>query len=70
METRSLQLENALPCIELTEPGIVMDVKPLQPLNASNLIAVTELGITVFLQPATNLLVAVSMIALQLLRLS
>ena len=38
------------------------------PLNARLPMAVTELGMTVFLQPTTNVLVAVSMMPLQLLR--
>ena len=41
-------------------------VKPLQPLKALSPIEVTELGMVVFLQPASKVLVAVSIIALQL----
>ena len=54
----------------VTEFGMVMRVKLLQRLNAESPILVTESGITVFWQPAIKVLVAVSIIALQLLRLS
>ena len=70
IDVRPLQPWNALPSMEITELGIVMDVKPLQLLNAAIAMVVTVLGITVFLQPAISVLVAVSMMALQSLRLS
>ena len=41
-------------------------VKPLQPEKAELPIEVTELGMVVFLQPASKVFVAVSIIALQL----
>ena len=47
-----------------------IDVKPLQYAKAQLPILVTSLGITVFLQPLINTLVAVSIMALQLYRLS
>ena len=50
----------------MTEFGIFTDVKPLQPQKAFQLIEETELGMIVFLQPLSNLLVAVSIKALQL----
>ena len=48
--------------------GIVIEVRPVQPLNAWFPTAVTLLGITVFLQPVIKVLEDVSIIALQLLR--
>ena len=54
--------------ITVTELGIVMLVKLQQPLKALLPIGVIELGIIVFLQPTIKVLVAVSMIALQLSR--
>ena len=69
MLVKLLQPQNASLPMLVTEFGIVIPVKLLQPLNASLPMLVTEFGITVFLQPATNLLVEVSIIALQLLRL-
>ena len=56
--------------MEVTELGIVTEVSPLQILNAPFPIEVTELGMMVFLHPAISVLEDVSMIALQLLRLS
>ena len=41
-------------------------VKPLQPEKAQSPMDVTELGMVVFLQPASKVFVAVSIIALQL----
>ena len=52
----------------VTELGMVMEVRPLQPLKASLPMLVTELGMVVFLHPAINSLVEVSIMALQLLR--
>ena len=47
---------------------MVIEVRPLQPLNADSPMLVTSFGMTVFWQPAISLLVEVSMMALQLLR--
>ena len=47
---------------------MLIDVSPLQPQNASSPMLVTELGMVVFLQPVIKVFVAVSMMALQLLR--
>ena len=52
----------------VTELGIVTEVRPEQYWNAWLPMLVTELGMAVFLQPVINVFVAVSMIALQLLR--
>ena len=52
----------------VTDEGMVMLVKPVQPENADSPMVVTELGMVVFLQLATSVLVAVSMMALQSLR--
>ena len=52
----------------MTELGIVKLVRPLQPSNAQSPMAVTELGMEVATQPAINVLLAVSMMALQLPR--
>ena len=46
--------------ITVTELGIVMLVKLLQPLKALLPIVVIELGIIVFLQPTIKVLVVVS----------
>lgn len=54
----------------ITELGIVIDVKLEQRLNALSPMLVMELGITVFLQPAIRVFVAVSIMALQLFLLS
>ena len=51
-----------------TELGISMLVSPEQLENAHSPMMETELGIIVFLHPDTKVLVAVSMMALQLLR--
>jgi len=48
--------------------GIVIDVSVPCPKNERSPIQVTEEGISVLLQPTTNLLVAFSMMALQLSR--
>ena len=68
MVVRLEQPENASHWIEVTEFGMLMAVRLEQPKNASSPIEVTEFGIVVFLQPAINVLVAVSIMALQLLR--
>ena len=60
-------LNASLPIV-VTELGIVILVNPVQPLNASLPMEVTELGITVFWQPKISVLLAVSMMALQLPR--
>ena len=52
--------------IDVTELGITTDVKTLQTENAKMPISVTEFGMIELLQPCSNLLVAVSIIALQL----
>ena len=62
------QPENASSPMEVTELGMLMLVRLEQPENASSPMEVTELGMAVFMQPAINVLVAVSIIALQLLR--
>ena len=55
---------------DVTLFGILIDVRLLQPLNAYDSMAVTLLGIIVFLQPHTSVFVPVSIMALQLSRLS
>ena len=52
----------------VTELGMLMAVRLVQPKNAQSPMEVTELGMVVFMQPAINVLVAVSIMALQLLR--
>ena len=52
----------------MTELGIATEVSPEQPGKALSPMEVTELGMMVFLHPTTNLLVYVSIIALQLSR--
>ena len=47
---------------------MLMEVRLEQPSNALSPMEVTDLGMVVFLQPAINVLVAVSIMALQLLR--
>ena len=59
---------NALYPIEVTLPGITIDFKERQLLNAYSPIEVTLSGMTVDPQPLSSLLVAVSMIPLQLAR--
>lgn len=68
MSVRLEQFSNADSPIAVTELGMLMLVKHSQPANAFSPIVATELGIVVFLQPAINVLVAVSIMALQLLR--
>lgn len=51
--------------IVVTNSGIVMDIREQQPKNASSPIVVMVLGMMVRQQPAINLFVFVSMIALQ-----
>ena len=52
----------------VTLSGMVILVRLLQPEKAELPILVTLVGIIVFIQPAINVLVLVSMMALQLLR--
>jgi len=68
MLEREVHSANAIHWIEVTEFGMLMAVRLERPRNAPAPMEVTELGIVVFLQPAINVLVAVSIMALQLLR--
>ena len=63
-DAKFMHPSKALSPIKVTEFGMVMDARPL-PENARRPIVVTELGMTVFLQPVTNVLVLVSITALQ-----
>lgn len=54
--------------MNVTELGISKLVRPLQSENAKTPMDVTELGMTVFIQPEISVLLAVSMMALQLPR--
>jgi hypothetical protein len=65
---KSLQPAKANAPISVTPLGMVIDVKLLQPEKAETPILLTPSGIFEFLQPATNVLVRVPMIQLQLLR--
>ena len=65
---RLLQLLKAYVPISVTELGMSIETRSLHPINDSAPIDVTVLGIIVFLHPLINLFVAVSIIALQLLR--
>jgi len=67
MDDRPLHIEKAALPISVTLFGMVMEVR-VQPSKAELPMLVTLLGITVFLQPTTNVFVAVSIIALHLLR--
>ena len=62
------QFQKAASSIVVTELGMDIDVRLLQPTNALFPMIVTVLGIIVFWQPVINLLVDVSIMALQLLR--
>ena len=53
-----------------TELGIVREMRPEQPEKANPSILFTELGIIVLQHPTINVFVSVSIIALQLSRLS
>ena len=64
------QPQNAANPMEVTELGIVIEVRSQHPTNATLWMEVTELGISVFRHPAIRVLEAVSIMALQLLRLS
>ena len=65
---KPLQPWNAPSPMEVTELGIVTLVKPLQSSNAEERMEETELGMVVDLHPAISVLVAVSIMALQLSR--
>ena len=65
-----VQPSNAETPMSVTLSGIVMLVSPVQPLNAPSPILVTLSGMSVFLHPEISVLVAVSMIPLQLFLLS
>ena len=69
-DVKPMQLQKASSPMLVTELGIVTDVKPSQPRKAYSPMLVTELGMIVFLHPVISVLVAVSIMALQLLRLS
>ena len=69
-EVKPVQPKNADTPMPVTEFGMVTEVKPVQPENADPPMLVTEFGITVVLQPETKVLVSVSIMALQLPRLS
>ena len=68
MEVRPEQPENAYIPMLVTLLGMVMEVRPEQYSNARPPMLVTLLGIIVFLHPEIKVLVAVSIIALQLER--
>jgi hypothetical protein len=71
MEVSEEQPENALTPMVVTLSGMVMEAREEQPENALSPMVVTPSGIRVVdLHPAISLLVAVSIIALQLFRLS
>ena len=65
---KSLQQMKAPSPMLATLAGNVSSVKPLQPLKALNTILDTLLGMKLFLHPAINVLVSVSIIELQLSR--
>ena len=65
---RPIQNANAASPIVLTDLGIVIFFIPQRPQNAQLPIFVTPVGITVVSQPTIRVLVAFSIIALQLLR--
>ena len=67
---RLSQSAKAADSIRVMLSGISILVRPRQPLNALLPMLVTLVGITVLWQPATRIFDCVSMIALQLLRLS
>ncbi len=68
MDVSPLQLAKAWLLMLVTLFGMVMEVSPLQPEKAEMPMLATPLGMVVFLQPATKVFVAVSIIALQSLR--
>ena len=63
---KPLQPSKASPSMLFTLSGNVILVKPVQPRKASYQILATLFGMTLFLHPAINVLVAVSIIELQL----
>jgi hypothetical protein len=68
MDIRPLQPPKACSPILVTLLGMVMEVRLEQPKKAHKPILVTLLGMTLFLQPTTKVLLAVSIMALQLFR--
>ena len=68
IETKSIHVANALSPIVVTELGMAIFVSPKQAVNADAPMDVTVLGIMVLLQPATRVLLAVLIMALQLSR--
>ena len=65
---KSLQSKNANSPIAVTVLGMLILVRLVRKLNAHSPMLMMELGIVVFMQPINNVLVAVSIIALQLSR--
>jgi len=63
---KPLQSQKAASPMLVTPFGNVSSVKPLQPSKAPYPMLVTLLGMTLFLHPAINVLVSVSIIELQL----
>lgn len=70
MPVKFMHNENALSQMLVMLSGISILVRLVQNAKAESPISVTLLGITVFAQPLISLLVPVSIIALQLSRLS
>ena len=68
MEVRPLQPRKAYPPMDLTEFGILIEIKLCVSQNTSEPIDVTEVGIIVFLHPAISSFDNVFIIPLQLLR--
>ena len=68
MDVKPVQSLKTLSPILVNPSGSVMEVRPVQPQKASLSMLVTSSGIIVVLHPAINVLVEVSMIALQLSR--
>ena len=66
MDVRPLQPKKALSPMDVTLLEMVIDVRPMHSQKAQEPMDVTLLGMTVFLQPEISVLVAVSMMALQL----
>ena len=65
-----LQFSKALLFMDVTDVGIEIDVKPVQPLKAELPMETTVFGIVEFLQPAIMVLSVFFIIALQEFRLS
>jgi hypothetical protein len=68
IDTKSLHSSKALMPMKVTALGMVTEVRPSHSSKAISPIEVTLAGITVFLHPCINVLLAVSIIALQLFR--